>query len=371
MKLLYAANIRIPTPRAHGYQIMKMCERFAAHGLKVELLSSKKKNVLVQDPFVYYGLDRNFSVKKMPAPDFLGRRRGNFFFFWLDYAIFLAAFWFGRYAQRTDIVYTRDYLLSFCVPPEKLCLEIHDIPRRSKLFPAAVKRARKIIVITGGLKEELIKRGAVAEKILIAPDAVDLAEFDIDISQEEARKKLDLPPDKKIVLYTGHFYPWKGAGVLAKAAAFLPPEVLVLLVGSTPEGMADFKKYCGSAHNISFRSFQKRNKMPFYLKAADILVLPNRRGSAISEKYTSPMKMFEYMAAGRPIVASDLPSLREILNKQNAFLVEPDSPQSLANGIKELLSNGVLAKDLADKSLAEVKKYTWQERAGKIAEFIR
>jgi glycosyltransferase involved in cell wall biosynthesis len=369
MKLLYVANLRIPTPRAHGYQIMKMCEQFASQDFKVELLAPGKKNVLAQDPFIYYGLARNFSVKKMPALDFLGRR-GNLFFFWLDYAIFLAAFWCGRYARRADIIYTRDYFLSFCAPSAKLCLEIHDIPRRSKLFSAAAKRARKIIVITYGLKEELVKQGIAAEKILVAPDAVDLAEFDIDVSQDTARKRLNLPPDKKIILYTGHFYAWKGADILAEAAAFLPPEVLILLVGGTTEGPADFKKRYGQRKNISILPFQKRETMPCYLKAADILVLPNRRGSAISEKYTSPMKMFEYMAAGRPIVASDLPSLREILNKQNAFLVEPDDPQGLADGIKELLLNGVLAQDLADKSLVEVKKYTWQERARKIAEFI-
>ncbi len=369
MKLLYVANVRIPTPRAHGYQIMKTSEQLAAQGFEVELLVPGKKNVLAQNPFVYYGLARNFSVKKMPALDFLGRR-GNLFFFWLDYAIFLAAFWCGHYSRRADIIYTRDYFLSFCAPLAKLCLEIHDIPRRSKLFSSAAKRARKIIVITYGLKEELVKRGVAAEKILVAPDAVDLAEFDIDINQDAARKKLNLPPDKKIVLYTGHFYAWKGADILAEAAAFLPPEVLVLLVGGTTEGPADFKKRYGQRKNISILPFQKRETLPCYLKAADILVLPNRRGSAISEKYTSPMKMFEYMAAGRPIVASNLPSLREILNEHNAFLVEPDDPRSLAEGVKALLADNSLAQSLVQKSLAEVKQYTWQERARKIAEFI-
>jgi len=115
---------------------------------------------------------------------------------------------------------------------------------------------------------------------------------------------------------------------------------------------------------------QKPNKeIPFYLKAADVLVLPNKKGEDISEKYTSPLKMFEYMASKRPIVASDLPSIREILNDHNSIIMEPNDPQKLAEGIKEAL-NQDLSQKISQQAFSDVQSYTWEKRTKKILEFI-
>lgn len=102
------------------------------------------------------------------------------------------------------------------------------------------------------------------------------------------------------------------------------------------------------------------------ISVADVLVLPNKSGWRESELFTSPMKLFEYMASGKPVVASSLPSIREILSDNNAFLVQPNNPAELARGIETLISNPELGKKLAAQALADVAQYSWEMRAKKI-----
>lgn len=123
--------------------------------------------------------------------------------------------------------------------------------------------------------------------------------------------------------------------------------------------------------NILILGHRPYKEIPLYLKASDVLVLPNKRGDRASEEYTSPMKMFEYMASGVPIVASNLPSIKEVLNKENAILVEPNNPESLAEGIKKILQNKNLADKISRWALRDVQNHTWQKRVEKIINFIK
>jgi len=371
MKLIYLANIRIPTQRAHGYAIMKMCEELARQGVEMELVIPNKKNNLGVDPFDYYGLDRNFKITRLAAMDFLGRLPfANWLFFWLDSIIFNLALRRKSYLKFSNNIYTRDYFIAALLPKRcRIFLELHDLPKSNFLLKRALAKSAGILVISGGLKDDLEKRGLAMAEIKILPDAVDLERFDIKISQAEARQKLNLPSDKKIILYGGHLYGWKGADILAQAAGSLP-DCLIVFVGGIDEERLKFEREYGRAANIKIISFQKRELMPFYFKAADILVLPNKKGDLISEKYTSPLKLFEYMAVGRPIVASDLPSIREILNESNAVLVESSNPHELAEGIKKVLSNKELADRISKQALKDVESYTWEKRAENITRFI-
>jgi len=106
------------------------------------------------------------------------------------------------------------------------------------------------------------------------------------------------------------------------------------------------------------------------LFAADALVLPNSAKAKISSHYTSPLKLFEYMASRRPIVASDLPSLREVLRDgENAVLVKPDNPRALAEGIERALSDAELAARIGRQAREDVEQYTWEKRAVNITTF--
>lgn len=112
-------------------------------------------------------------------------------------------------------------------------------------------------------------------------------------------------------------------------------------------------------------------EIPYWLKAADVLVLPNSAKEKISRFYTSPLKLFEYMASGTPIVASDLPSIREVLNEKNAVLVKPDSPEFLTAGIMKVLENPYLSDKISKQAFQDVQNYTWEKRAEKILRFIK
>jgi glycosyltransferase involved in cell wall biosynthesis len=117
---------------------------------------------------------------------------------------------------------------------------------------------------------------------------------------------------------------------------------------------------------VTFTGLVEPARVPELLARADVLVLPNP-ASAISTRYTSPLKLFEYMAAGRPIVSSDLPSIREILRDNvNALLVAPGDPMALASAIDRLLRDPALAARLARTALDEVPSYSWPRRAERL-----
>ncbi|OGZ40446.1 MAG: hypothetical protein A3B04_02370 [Candidatus Portnoybacteria bacterium RIFCSPLOWO2_02_FULL_39_11] len=223
------------------------------------------------------------------------------------------------------------------------------------------------------MKDVFVAVGLSGARIMVASDGVDLAQFDINVDRIQARTKVGLPLDKKIALYTGHLYAWKGAQVLADAAAFLDDDFLIVFVGGTEKDINNFREKNEnliSAGKIALAGHQLHETMPLWMKAADILVLPNKGQENISKLYTSPLKLFEYMVIGRPIVASDLPSLREILNAKNAILFEPDNSKSLALAIKKLIQDSSRAQLLADQARLDAQKYSWSARAKKILEFI-
>ena len=108
-----------------------------------------------------------------------------------------------------------------------------------------------------------------------------------------------------------------------------------------------------------------------YLAAADVLVLPNSGKFKISRSHTSPLKLFEYMASNRPIIASDLPSLREILDETTATFFSADDPEDLAKRINEVLSHIEVTNGLTKKALQVVQKYSWANRGEAIINFMR
>ncbi len=365
MKLVYLANLRLPTEKAYGIQIAKMCEAFANNGHQVKLLYPYRKNPSInQDIFSYYSIKNNFETKEVKSKDF-------YFPGFLDKIAFIIKNYFSantliKEALKEDanIYYTRDEHIAYILNKQNknVVFECHRFSNKKKTF---YPHLEKIVTISDGLKEDLIKNGIEDSKMLVARDGVDLEEFNVDISKEESRDKFNLPQDKKILLYTGHLFAWKGADVLAQAAKSLS-EVLFVFVGGTDHDVGEFKKKYNFSNTLIL-GHRPHNDIPVLLKAADILVLPNRSEEAISSRYTSPLKLFEYMASGRPIIASDLPSIREVLNENNALLVAPNNPKLLAEKIEFLLSREDLQFNLSSQAFELVKGYTWLLRAERIA----
>ncbi|MFH1423751.1 MAG: glycosyltransferase family 4 protein [Candidatus Nealsonbacteria bacterium] len=371
MKISYIQNARIPTERAHGIQIMKTCEALVGLGHSVELTIPRRFNLIKENPFDYYGIDRIFKIRKLPCLDLipLDKYLGHLGL-WIESVSFLFFILLDTPFRKADIVYTRDkFLLPLSFFLKNFIYEAHTFPKNYLIYSLFLKKLKGMVVITQKLKDLFIEKGIPESRILVAADGVDLEKFGIKEAKEECRRKLNLPQDKKIVLYTGHLYKWKGAEVLLKAAPEIQ-SVLFVFVGGTKRDVADFKKHAEDLNNVLIVGHRPYAEMPYWLKSADVLVLPNSGKEEISKYWTSPMKMFEYMASRRPIVASGLPSVREILNETNAVLVEPDNPEALARGIKEILQNPQLPDKVSDRAFQDVQQYAWPERQKKILNFI-
>lgn len=377
MDIFYIANVRVPTEKAHGLQIAKMCEAFSECAVKVNLIVPRRLNNNRVDFFNYYKIKNNFVLTKILAidPVFLMKFRNGWYikiqslFFLISlfcYLIFLTK-------KKEAVFYTRDiYLLSVLkLFSDNVIWEAHDLPHKASKYINILKKIKKIVAITSPLAKEIIGLGVVPQKVKVFPDGVDFAEFsNIKETKGEVRARLNLPQDKKIVIYTGHLYDWKGVQTLANTSELLPEDYLIVFVGGTTEDVKKFKNINSDKSNIVITGAVAHELIPFYLKAADVAILPNSAKLKISEKYTSPLKLFEYMASGVPIVASNLESLRDVLNDQNCLFFEADNYQSLASAIIKICQSTDLAKSISVNGKEIVKNLTWEKRAQAIVSFI-
>ena len=375
MDIAYVADARLPTEKAHGIQIMETCKALAAAGHRISLIISAPDSADEDAIFSHYGMVKSFFIIKAGTCRFLRFGRIGFM---VRSHIFSANVSKALNGKKFDAVYTRSEAVASLLtrPDRPIFYEMHDV-RRGYLQKRALQKAAGIVVITHGLADYCRSLGIDQEKILVAPDGVDLEKFKIAEDIQSCRVKTGLPADKEIVLYVGHLYEWKGADVLAKSSYLLDGNELVVFVGGTNKDIASFQKRFGSAskdispnNRIMIAGHQPRSIIPYYLKAADVLVVPNSAKQDISRLYTSPMKLFEYMASGVPIVASDLPSLREIIDDSTAFFAKPDDPQSLADVIRYALDHQEEATSKAGQSVEKVKDYDWTHRGRLISAFI-
>ncbi|MSR73104.1 glycosyltransferase [Candidatus Parcubacteria bacterium] len=249
--------------------------------------------------------------------------------------------------------------------------EVHDFPEKNLFFYKHMLRSMKWILSTNQWKKDKLKEpfGLHGEKILVEPNAVSLESFGKEMTKAEARVHLSLPDDRPIVLYTGHLYGWKGVGTLAQASQFIP-NANIYFVGGTKKDSEHFLKEYGDTPNIRLIGHRPHAEIPYWQSAADVLVLPNTAKEKISAFYTSLMKLFEYMASGRPIVASDLPSIRQITGDDTAVLCEADNPHALADSITRTLGDSVLCDKVSRLAKEKVKEHTWGKRAKRIGDFI-
>ncbi|MDO8552906.1 MAG: glycosyltransferase family 4 protein [bacterium] len=372
MRVLYLAPIRLPTEKAHGIQIMETCAALTRAGADVELVIPNRETHIKENAFDYYSIKERFPITRLRVPDTVSYGRFGFLFYAVIFAIRAALY---AHRAKTDFVYTRDpTTLSVCamlgVGP--LAWEVHTAHPGVPKF--ITRRVSALIPITRGLADWYKSRGAPAGDIHVAPDAVDLSIFKaIKDRQKERlalRARLGVPAGAKIALYIGSFglYAWKGVDIARKAAEYAP-DVIWLFVGGTEKECAELTR--GAPTQVKTLPRARREEIAGLLCAADVLLLPNKSGDTASERDTSPMKLFEYMASGVPIVSSDVPSLREVLNERNAFLVRPNDPKALAEKVRHVLASGQEAGRRAGEARADVEAYTWDKRAEGMLNFLK
>lgn len=373
-KIIYVVYAKIPNDMAHSIQITHTVEALREVVDKISLVTPYFRGL--NDKGVYKTQDINVVL---PAIDIL---RSTKFGFRLRMVSFLVSLYFylifeyvkSLVTRKKTILYVRGDMILGLVPFTLLFdtyFETHFIRNAKKAYKWVSRFLAGIIVITDSLKEKLVSEFGVNEKrICVARDAVDLSKFGLSQRANESLPS-GLEEDKKIVLYSGSLTADKGVHVLAEAAKQIKAPVQVVFLGGVGNQVAEFKELYSCYENIAILGLVDHSEVPRYLQAADLLILPDLSTSTFNNLYTSPMKLFEYMASGTPIIASDVPSLKEVLNTENAFFFESGNAANLASVIHKSLSDVEGSKERAQMAQNEVSKYTWSERASVIINLIR
>ena len=379
MKLLYILNQRLPIEKAYGLQVAKMSEAFADRGLEVELVIPTRRDPIKQDFFSFYSIKRNFKFKKLFSPDFYFPGKLDRVAVAIKSFISALVLIFYSFFKKVDLIYSRDelplYFLSFS--KKNLVFEAHRFSKKRALFYQRFKKQNlRVVTVSQGLKDDFVRFGFKSQGVLVAHDGVDLEEFNIDLNKDEARLELNLPLDKKLIGYVGQLRTMgmeKGINLAIKSLKSLPGNVILVLVGGDKK-LIDIYKELSRKDNLEGRIFfvgQVGHKLiPVYLKSFDVLLMPFPKTHHYVF-YMSPLKLFEYMASQRPIVATDLTSVREILSQENSVLVKSDDSEAFAQGVKKILDDSQMADRISERAFEDVKNYTWQKRAEKILDFIK
>ena len=367
----------IPSNRANGIQTVHTASALATLGHKVTLLASKA-DATTKSVAETYGVPHNFTVQTLPAwtlpQSFSHRKRVKSLSFLPGLLLTLLFFrW-----QGPIIIYSREdhfsgylFLLLKRMSGIDIFFEAHYFPPTARNLSWQAKM-NGIVTINHPLKQTYLEANIPEAMLGVAPDGVNRARFAPQMTINEAKKRLALPLDQPLIIYTGHLFAWKGVFVLAEAMSHLS-HGHCLIIGGLEADQQRLNQFIMDRDitNVALHKQVASTAVPHYLWAADVLVLPNSGKKEISRLYTSPLKLFEYMAAGRPIVASDLPSIRDVLShSQNAHLVPADDPLALAEGIRHLLSNQAYGEQLSAQALQDVAAYSWQNRARRIVAFM-
>lgn len=342
-RLLYLATVRLPTERAHGLQIMKTCEAFASHGVSVELVVPGRSSALGDDPFAYYGVQKNFTLTSVSSPDLV--RFGVLGFLttivlFSEWVKLSKAFW------AADVIYSRDslVLLQYALLGRRLVYEAHRKPTLSDRLVARI--AHRVVVITESLKKEFIRLGVDASRIVVAHDAVQVD----DVRAEK------MNPDT--ISYAGSFFPEKGVDTVI-AAATLIPDTRFILVGDNS------KRLLSLPPNVCLEGLKTPHEARHILARSAVVLVPNSARFASSSTFTSPMKLFEALASGSKVVAADVPAIREVVDESAVWFFKPDDAESLAKAITTALTD-VDGTTKVSKALRIAERYSWKGRAEKI-----
>jgi glycosyltransferase involved in cell wall biosynthesis len=384
MRILYFADIRFPLERANGIQTMETCHALADRGHTVHLVVKPDTQSPAREPFEFYGLPAIASliIERANAP------RGAGLLARVGYMSFVVGRALGK--GRADVIITRDLGVAAALLklPDGLrapvVYESHGYaPDVAAALPGLVATAKPAtaaklkrltdremavwqaaegyVTITRALADELQRRMGSRQKLAVVPDGM-----------RAATAPHAAPPggNTPVAGYAGHLYAWKGVDILLHAIAQVPG-VDGLIVGGHP-AEPDLARVKGLAHDlgidsrVTFTGLVAPAAVPAHLARTTMLVLPNP-ASAISTHYTSPLKLFEYMAAGRPIIASDLPAIREVLRHgENSLLVPAGSADAIAAAIRTLISDPQLAQRLARTALTDATAYSWPKRAARL-----
>lgn len=402
MKLVHLGSaVGLPTEQAHAFQVTKMCEAFAVSGLQTCLLCADPPEVKSSEPdeviFERYAVRPIFEIRSLRCLDLrwlLARRQPGL---WrtlrsLSYALH-AYFFIMRHCNDEDtILYSRERFTSYLLLLSSRWVrashvfESHNFlgEKHPGLIISLFRKLDRLIAMTPRIKQLYVDAGLPDDKVLVAANGVDLAHFQIDESQSECRERLGLPVDRPVIGYVGNFRNTmgmeKGIPELLQTLALLlqryprnPP--FLVCVGGPAGSVAGYQQIAAeldiSKSNYRFAGFAPRSEVPRWLRACDVLTIPWPQNDWAAHQ-TSPIKLYEYMAAAVPIAASDLPAIRQVLTPDlDAVLASAGDPEAFADAIAGLLDQPEKGQRLAEQAGEAVVEFTWANRVKQVLGGIR
>lgn len=365
MKIAYIASSTIPSRTANSVHVMKMCQAFADNGHEVCLLipdKTEKGMNSTEDVFDFYGVRKCFEIVRIPL---LKTRIG----------LLVCAFRAVLKAKKMnpDLVYTRYLYSAFfsLLLGLPTVYEIHAsferIVEKIFFFLTNKKKLKKIVVISNSLRDYFIKKYKIdKEKIFVASDGADSVQPGIDL------KKINKSDSEMTVGYVGNLYKGRGVDVIAELAKKCP-WASFHLIGGLPKDVEFWKKKSSGMKNIVFYGHVPHKEVYGYMLAFNALIAPYQEkvsvyGGGNTAQWMSPLKIFEYMAAGKVILSSDLPVLKEVLeHKKNCLLAPPEDIEEWASNLELIKKDVALRKRLGENAKNDFeKKYTWRARADSI-----
>jgi glycosyltransferase involved in cell wall biosynthesis len=374
MRILYLFPEPLPLPRARGIQVVNTVAALAKAGLHMQLAYVPVREE--RDPFVAYGLSPSRSElvplsRGLPEPfSWLPLRSNRLFFRRLSNWIEKEA----EHGRRPALIMARHLKIAHALldrfPDVSLLYEAHEVfadvapPAKreslARIEESVLRRAKALVAITQGVASDLKKRYCLDREIHVLPDAVVWPEQIPEKPWHEAGRH---------IVYAGSFFPWKGVQDLVAAAEWLP-NCRIELIGGSPERIHEYRSQvpAGGAE-VVFAGHVTHRQTLQALSQACIAVLPNR--AEPNSLWSSPLKLFEYMAAGCAVVTVDLPSVREVLAHDEAIWVPPGDPQALADGIRKLADDPGKARQLGARVRESARAFTWEARAARLAAIMR
>jgi glycosyltransferase involved in cell wall biosynthesis len=381
-EVVYLCNAQIPSRSTNALQVVRMCEGFRQAGADVTLVHpfriGNRPEGLTGDIRDFYGVSDTFDIVTLPTPltrRLAGTRPVARPVEALPLAAYLA--WRCRRNGTRFVCYSRSMLGAWIAirmrrifggrgSCDGVFLELHDEPSSDSEW-RLISDVDGVVVISDALRRRVVRRSdRLNGRVWVEADAVRLRRPIDRIAPahpDALRRELEPDPAKPLVVYTGRVNAEKGAGVVLEAASHCP-DVQFVLVGRVYD-----PAYHERAHrlgNVRLLGFVPPSRIPQYLAVADVLVLPST-ASLPYAAYTSPLKLFEYMSSGRPIVASDLPVLQEILgHERNALIYAASDASALAEAVSRVAHDRSLAEQIAAQALRDVEEHTWDKRAARI-----
>ncbi len=387
MKIAYLSSATVPSTSANSLQVMKMCQAFSQEGHEVHLILPPADETpsdeaggklpapasgdipLSESLLRQYGLASGFLAHRVKLLPLLGRRG-------------LAWAEADEAARITpDLAYTRGIDIAWAVAQHgfPVMLEIHHPPtgRIGPLYFRQMLRTRNIrlAVISRALEENLRRTYPAlrSRELLVIPDAVDTEQYRNLPAPVRARSRLHLAAKNFTAGYFGSLVAGRGVELICELAQRLP-DVEFLMLGGNPEEVEAWKTRTAAQANIRWLGHVPNAEIPLYQAACDVLLMPYQRevtirGKGNTAEIMSPMKLFEYMAAGRAILSSDLAALRVMLHDANSVLLPPDDPAAWADALVKLRKNPEKRKRLAAQARTDVRPFSWRGRVKRILEF--